>query len=107
MPLPVFLTARAQRDVEEAYEWWATHRSAEQARRWRDKCVEAIDSLPNKYSQCRLSPESNDSPIELRQFIFGLSRRPTHRAVFTVRPEMILVLRIQHLAQDNLTLEEL
>jgi len=107
MPLPVYLTARAQRDVDEAYDWWSLHRSAEQAHRWRDRCVEAIDSLASKHAKCRLSPENDDFPIEIRQLAFGLGRRPSHRILFTLRPEMILVMRIQHLAQDGLSLEGL
>ncbi len=107
MPLPVLLTARAQQDVDDAYDWWARHRSAEQARRWRDECVQAIDSLPEKYTRCALAPERDEFTFEMRQLNFGLSRRPTHRAVFAVRPDMILVLRVQHLAQRRLSPDDI
>ena len=106
MPLPIFLTARAQRDVDEAYEWWSSHRSAEQAQRWRDRCVEAIDSLAANGAKCGPASENDSFPIELRQLAFGLGRRPSHRILFNIRPEMVLVLRVQHLAQDRLSLEE-
>ncbi len=107
MSLPVFLTARAQRDVDDAYDWWARHRSAEQARRWRDECVQAVDSLAEKHLLCGLAPERGEFAFDMRQLNFGLSRRPTHRVVFTVRPEMILELRVQHLAQRRLSPDDI
>ena len=107
MPLPVFLTDRAQRDIEDSYSWWAEHRSAEQAIRWRNACEQAIDALPHNAQQCPLSPESERFPAEVRQRHLGLGRRPSHRVIFTIRPDMILVLRVQHLAQQELSLDDL
>ena len=107
MPLPVFLSARAHQDVDDSYGWWAKNRSAEQARRWRDLCVQTIDSLPEKAASAPFAAENGRLPIEIKQINFGLKRRPTHRIIFTIRPDMILVLRVHHLAQDELTLDDL
>ena len=97
---------RAFADLQACYEWWSQHRSVEQAARWYNEALESLRSLSNKASRCRLAPESADFPFEVRQLNFGLGRRPTHRAFFTVRSEMVLVLRIQHLAQRSLTPED-
>ncbi len=105
-PLPVFLSRRAQQDIEDDYDWWAKYRSSGQALRWREVCERAIDSLPQRGERCSLAPESNDFPFVVRQLQFGLGRKPTHRAVFTIRKDMILVLRVRHLAQDDLALDE-
>ena len=107
MPLPVFTTERAQQDVDESYQWWAENRSFEQARRWRDKCVAVIDSLPEKWTTTALASEGALWPFEVRQLNFGLGRRPSHRVVFTVRPDMIFVLRLRHLSQRPLLFDDL
>ena len=35
--------------------------------------------------------------------VYGVGRRPTHRAVFTVRSDLVLVLRVRHLAQKEIS----
>lgn len=66
-----------------------------------------MTKLPAKVNRCPLAQENGTFPFEVRQLNFGLGRKATHRAVFTVRPDMILVLRVRHLAQNELTLDDL
>ena len=107
MPLEVYLTARALEDVEKCRLWWSRHRSAEQAKRWHAACEQALDSLPARAKGCSRAQESRKAPIELRQLVFGVGRRRTHRAVFAIRPDKIVVYRIQHLAQKDLSIDDL
>jgi plasmid stabilization system protein ParE len=107
MSLPVHLASRAHQDIEESYEWWTKNRSAEQAQRWRDLCVRTIDSLSNKNTRSSWATENSALPIPARQVTFGLGRRPTHRVVFTIRPDMILVLRVQSLSQRPLSPDDI
>jgi plasmid stabilization system protein ParE len=102
----VFLTDRAQRDLVQACTWWAENRSAEQAERWYDGIANAILSLASNPERCPLAPENEAFPYELRQLNYGLGRRPTHRAVFGIRPDRVLILRVRHLAQKPLSPEE-
>ncbi|RIK88326.1 MAG: hypothetical protein DCC67_00750 [Planctomycetota bacterium] len=106
MSVPVYLTDRAFQDVDGACDWWARHRSAEQAWRWREACVKAIDSLPGLAATCPVVSERDELGIELRQLAFGLGRRPSHRVVFEIRPDIILVMRVQHLAQRELSIDD-
>ena len=39
---------------------------------------------------------------EFHDETYGLGSRPTHRAVFAIRPDMVLVLTIRHAAQADL-----
>ena len=107
MTLKVITSEPARADVRADCRWWAEHRSAEQAERWFDACEAAITSLSHRAEHCLLAPEDDAFPFELRQLTFGLGRKPTHRILFTIRPEMIFVLRVQHLAQQFLTLDDL
>lgn len=107
MAAQVVVMKRALADLQDHFEWWRDHRSAEQAVRWYNHALKLLQSLSTNAMKCRLSAENADFPFEIRQLNFGLGRRPSHRAVFTVRPDMVLVLRIQHLAQDQLTLDDI
>ncbi|MCH8923728.1 MAG: type II toxin-antitoxin system RelE/ParE family toxin [Planctomycetes bacterium] len=87
--------------------WWAEHRSAEQAARWLTGFEEALESLQQKASRCGLARENDSFPFELRQLHYGLSRRPTHRAVFEIRGDEVVIHAIRHLAQADITPEDI
>jgi plasmid stabilization system protein ParE len=106
MVLQVLLGDQAHADIAECFRWWAIHRSTEQADRWHDVCERAIDSLALKATTCARASENDSFPFELRQLNFGVGRRPTHRVLFTIRPDSVLVLRVQHFAQKTLTIDD-
>jgi hypothetical protein len=59
-------------------------RSVEQAERWHDVCYATLRSLSKQAEGCLLAAESHDLSVEARQIAFGVGRKPTHRAVFTI-----------------------
>jgi len=81
----VFVTDKASGQLFEAAQWWADHRSVEQAKRWFDGFVRAIDSLQDNPERCALARENDDLPEKLRELHYGLGSRPTHRAIFVGR----------------------
>jgi plasmid stabilization system protein ParE len=103
----VVLTRRAARELEDAADWWAEHRSPNEAARWYAGFSDAIASLERKPDGFPLAREDGLFPYEIRELHYGLGSRPTHRAVFTIRPDMVLVLAIRHTAQAELTEEDL
>jgi plasmid stabilization system protein ParE len=107
MMRPVIVMDRARQELEDGCRWWAKNRSHEQAERWYDGFSTAIKGLATSAEQYAVAEESKEFPIEIRQLNYGLSGRPTHRALFTIRPDMILVLRVQHLAQGPLTSDDI
>jgi len=107
MSYRVVISDRAHEDLETACAWWAEHRSAEQAQRWYDGIAAAIYSLGKKPERCVLAQENDALPYEIRQLHYGVSSRPTHRVIFAIRPDMVLVLRVRHLAQDQLSPDDI
>lgn len=107
MTYEVVLTDRAHAQMEAAYSWWAENRSAAQAAHWYNTLAEAIISLEQNPERCPLALENDLVPFELRDLLFGVGKRPTHRAVFTIRPNLVLILAIRHLAQESLSPEDL
>lgn len=104
---PVILMDQAHQDLDDGCRWWAKHRSIEQAERWYDGFSTAIKRLSTSAEQHAVADESKDFPFDVRQLNYGLGSRPTHRAFFTIRPDMVLVLRVQHLTQRPLSPDDL
>jgi len=103
MTYSVAITDRAKDELDQACDWWAEHRSAEQALRWYNGLIAAMKSLGDNPQRCPVAPENHAFPFEIRQLLYGSGRKPTHRAVFTIRPDLVLVLRIRHLAQQEIS----
>lgn len=107
MTLPVFHHERVIRALEADYRWWAQFRSPEQAARWLDGFAAAIEALGTNPKQHGKAAESGLFPYEVRELIYGLGSHPTHRALFVIRPEMVFVISIRHLARKPVTPDDL
>jgi plasmid stabilization system protein ParE len=103
----VLLTQRAQDELDQAHDWWAENRSSEQANRWYVEFLQAMLTLENAPQRWPLAPENEFFPYEVRQLNFGLGSRPTHRALYTVRPDVVVILRVRHLAQEPLSADDI
>jgi plasmid stabilization system protein ParE len=86
MSLPVELTKRAKQEWDAAYEYWAKHRSEQQAVDWYNAMADTIEGLNDRPEQWPLARENDRTVYELRERHFSVGRRPTHRILFTIRP---------------------
>lgn len=104
MSYQVKITSRAMSQLTATAIWWAKHHSIEQAARWLDGFEIEIQNLADDPERHPLARENSlfESPYPVRQLNYGLSSRPTHRAVFEIRGNTIYVVAIRHLAQDDL-----
>lgn len=96
------ITELAQRELDQAHDWWAENRSRAQADRWYGGFIREILSLESDPLRCPLAPESDQFQEEVRQLNYGIGGRRTHRALFVVRETTIVILRVRHLAQQPL-----
>lgn len=105
----VFFTSRAKQQLIQSAYWWAEHRSVDQAYRWLDGFEKAINLLQKNPEQHGLARENEIHawPNRVRQLLYGLGSKPTHRAVFEIRSDVVYVLAVRHLAQDDLKAEDL
>jgi plasmid stabilization system protein ParE len=106
MSRKVAIADRAYEELDAACAWWSEHRSPEQALRWYNGFVRALRGLADTYGKCGLATENEEFPFEIRQMTYGLDRKATHRAIFTIRPDLVLVLRVRHLAQEAISPED-
>ena len=98
----VELTDPAKIDIRQNAEWWATNRSSDQAEQWYIAIIQAIQSLEQMPLRCGLAPESNKFDFDLRQLLFGLSSRLTHRILFGVEDETVTIFRVLHTSQTTI-----
>lgn len=103
----VVTSMRADADIEAIGRWWAEHRSATQAKRWVDGILNAIQRLTADAERHSTAIENDRFPFELRQVNFGLGRGPTHRVLYTIRPDCVYVLAVRHVSQDAVGLDDL
>ena len=92
----VVLTEQAARELETAADWWSVHRSSRQAGRWYSGFSDLITSLSHSPDRFSLAHEDPEFPYELRELHYGLGGRPTHRAIFTIMGDVVVVLTIRH-----------
>lgn len=107
MKYPVFVHPRVEEFLDSNAKWWTENRSVEQAERWYDGIVAAIRSLSKNPERFPLAQENDEFPYEVRALPFGLSTRPTHRVLYTIRPDRVYVFCIRHVAQKPLSPEDL
>lgn len=95
----------ARRDLEEYY-FSAARRAPHTAARWYERFKEAIRRIAQSPRRYGFAPENRKVQIELCQLLFG--RRPNvYRAIFTVEPEVVRVLRIRRGQRRFLTAKEI
>lgn len=99
----VILTQHALEELESNYDWWAENRSLEQANRWYSGLIGELLTLEKNPERCSLAFEHKVFGMKVHQLNYGLSTRKTHRALFVVQADKVVVLRIRHLAQKELT----
>ncbi len=106
MPLRVIISEPAELDLWEAHNWWAKNRSPSQAATWYRRILAAIHTLKDTANRWSAAPEHHLWPTGIRELHFGVRRKPTHRVLFTIENEQVIVLRVRHASQDYLTAED-
>jgi plasmid stabilization system protein ParE len=104
MKYKLIIQPSALTDLEEAYRWIAAH-SPENAARWFNGFVEALNSLETMPERFEVAVESRYVGIKVRQFLYG-KKSGTYRALFTIRSREVHVLHIRHAARDFMDSEE-
>ena len=95
MAFRVELSDRAQSDIAAIYDWLRSQQAGSAGERWFVALREAIGSLSDLPLRCGVAPEGRDSPIEVRQLLYG--RKPhVYRILFAVDGDLVQVLHVRH-----------
>ena len=100
----VQITSPAKMDIQESFDWWSDHRSLGQATEWYERIFHAIATLERMPERCPLVPEKALSQSGVRQLLFGIGKRPTHRIVFHYAgdTDTVTILRVRRHSQVSL-----
>ena len=107
MTYRVRLSHQAQIQLFNHADWWSQRRSLEEAAEWLVGIEAAMRGLSSNPERHGYAPEADRYGVEVRQLNYGLRRKKTHRAVFVIRENEVVVIAIRHLAQDDLSIVEI
>ena len=97
----------ARGDIRRNARWWAENHSTVQAESWFHNAFDNIESLSSMSESHPLAPENDEFPFEMRELHFGLGSRPSYRAVFVIRDQIVHVLTVRRAAQDRISLTDI
>ena len=101
MEYVVVVTDEAQRGIDEAVDWYA-ERSNDIAVRWLEALERAIETLESDPQRLPSAREAEHLGSDSRQINFGVGRKSTHRMVFVIRDDQVVIHAVRHLAQLDL-----
>lgn len=107
MAYKVLVTGPAKDDIWQNYRWCDEHRSHKQAARWFIEIDELIAALSLKADRHQLATELGLRTLSVHQVSFGIGRRPTHRVLYGIVGETVVVNRVRSLKQDGIEASEL
>ena len=107
MSFRVVIHDMAKDDIRRNSKWWAENHSQSQAEKWFYHAFDSIEKLSQHPESHPLAAESDQFPFEIRQLNFGLSSRPSYRALFAIRNDTVHVLTVRRAAQDAVQPSEL
>jgi len=101
MKFGVFVTARAERDIQEAYRFIAEHGPAN-SDSWKAGLASTLGTLETLPSRCGLAPESAYVPETIHQTFYA-----NFRILFVIEGDAVIVSHIRHSARLPMTKDEL
>jgi toxin ParE1/3/4 len=95
MDFRVELTARANEDLDEIFEWLIEQQAGEAGLRWFLRLEEACESLSRLPRRCGIAPEDAEFLFEVRQLLYG-NKPHLYRIMFTIEDDKVIILHIRH-----------
>ena len=106
MPYRVELSRTATRDISRVFAWYGDH-NENLGQRWHDGVLQRINSLATNPERCGLAHETNDFDFEIREHLYGVGRKKTHRILFQITEETVEVLAVRHVAQQDFSSDDI
>lgn len=107
MKYQIRFTSKAIDSMAAEARWWAKHHSEAQALRWYDGFMNAIESLRDMPARCSLARENVRVNFDLHEFHYGTGSHSTHRALFRIEDEKVIILLIRRHSQSDVIDDDL
>jgi plasmid stabilization system protein ParE len=95
MAFEVRTTSASEQEITEILDWLIEEHAGETGLRWFLRLDEAIASLAEMPTRCKLAPENESFPFEVRELLYG-ERPHLYRILFTIEDSSVLILHIRH-----------
>lgn len=99
------LTRQASTEIDRIAVWYNEQQSGIGEERLR-RVEDAIASLGDDPERCGFAHETEAFPYELRELLYGSGRKKTHRILFRVKGNEVIVLGIRHMAQQDVVSDD-
>lgn len=99
MTYVVITTDRAERDIEDIFDYIA-QRNPAGAARWFAAFMEAQAALREQPERHGLAPENGKYPSELRQTFFKTKRGNRYRIVYTIQGNQVSIMHVRGQGRD-------
>ncbi len=106
MKREVLLTKTAEVQMNAAADWYA-EQNPTVASTWFNGLLASVNSLDDNPLHYALARESEFLPVELRQMLYGSGKKTTHRILFVIREQTIVIYQIRHVAMRDVTADDL
>lgn len=103
----VIITGLAEADALSNHQWWGENRSIEQANRWLEGLYATMLGLATTAGSQTLATEIVLRKAGIRQATFGLGSRPSHRIIYGIEGEQVIIYRVRAFKQDDMNLGDL
>jgi plasmid stabilization system protein ParE len=90
MDFHVELSDQAKGNIAAIYDWLRSQQAGDAGERWFVALRTAIATLATFPSRCPLAPENPDSPVELRQLLYG-QKPNVYRILFAIEGDTVQV----------------
>jgi len=108
MTFTVEYTHRAERDLREITAWYLEESgSIDIASDWSDGIYSLIEDLSHTADRHPPACELEVVEGDLREVHYGSGRRTTHRIIYQIIGERVVILRIRHTSQRELTPDDI
>ena len=104
MTYQVSLTSKCELEIAETALWWSENRNADQALAWFEGLHETLETLRENPARLAVFREQSlyDWKYTYRRILFGLSKKPTHRAIYRIQDETVYVVSVRHLSRKEI-----
>lgn len=96
----VVLTRIAERQLDSVADWYAAQ-DLTLGENWFNGIHVSLASLSENPERFGFAHENDDFPCQLREMLYGIGRRKTHRVLFVIREDQVVIHQIRHVAQRD------
>ncbi len=107
MNFEIVIKPKAKWDIRKEESYLTRDRNTRAVPKWQARVIHFRTQLAADLHRYPQAEEADDLGLDLRELSIGKKRGTTHRVLFTIRGNLVVVHRVRQAAQDRLTEDDL